>query len=478
MLKLIAIIKKIEEKKVMIHATAALQNLTYQSTDCCNAIVKNGGLKALKKLTQSKIEDVTNFAKGTLANINLYKEEAKEQKLETKIAKQDALLKAKQAKHDAQAKVRQERQEAQAKAKQDRLEAQMKAKQIKQDMQLAKKKQVIKRGPAASRAAAVQIQKIWRAHHARKNLQHRRRVLGARGSRDSFMGGANSIIAAARRQVETEAIKSEGKYSLNRKNSPSREWDSKRFPSSSVISPHCSSGGGSTTSPLSGLSPLALFGGGSATSPLSGLSPIASSGGCSATSPLSGLSPLAGSGGGSATSPLSGLSPLAGSVMSTLGGKASVSSSSSVLSPATTKNIPLSDSLSSPSRVTSSTFPSMGKPSRSSLSSLEGIPSTSSLGSRGLLPKEHPIVSRPFGAHESAFDEMFPSGPRIGTSHQLSPHSLLGGREILPTSSAGNAPKEPMGSRLTPHMPEKLSPSRSNIGPLAPLAPLKGVVRG
>ena len=41
-----------EDKKVTLHSTAAVQNLTYKNTRCCEKVLENGGEKALKKLLQ------------------------------------------------------------------------------------------------------------------------------------------------------------------------------------------------------------------------------------------------------------------------------------------------------------------------------------------------------------------------------------------------------------------------------------------
>ena len=44
--------------KVTLHATAAVQNLTYKNTACCQSVLEHGGEKALKKLLHHKSEDV------------------------------------------------------------------------------------------------------------------------------------------------------------------------------------------------------------------------------------------------------------------------------------------------------------------------------------------------------------------------------------------------------------------------------------
>ena len=62
-----------EDKKVTLHSTAAVQNLTYKNTLCCQEVLEAGGEKALKKLLQHKSDDVQQFAAGALANLQLYR---------------------------------------------------------------------------------------------------------------------------------------------------------------------------------------------------------------------------------------------------------------------------------------------------------------------------------------------------------------------------------------------------------------------
>jgi len=75
---LVQLLKGKEDKKVTLHATAAIQNLTYKNTACCQTVLENGGEKALKKLLQHKSEDVQQFAAGALANLQLYRRAADE----------------------------------------------------------------------------------------------------------------------------------------------------------------------------------------------------------------------------------------------------------------------------------------------------------------------------------------------------------------------------------------------------------------
>ena len=61
------------DKKVTLHSTAAVQNLTYKNTQCCQEVIEHGGEKALKRLLNHKSEDVQQFAAGALANLQLYR---------------------------------------------------------------------------------------------------------------------------------------------------------------------------------------------------------------------------------------------------------------------------------------------------------------------------------------------------------------------------------------------------------------------
>ena len=47
---LIKLLKAKDDKKVTLHSTAAIQNLTYKNTHCCQAVLQQGGEKALNKL--------------------------------------------------------------------------------------------------------------------------------------------------------------------------------------------------------------------------------------------------------------------------------------------------------------------------------------------------------------------------------------------------------------------------------------------
>jgi len=75
---LVKLLKGKDDKKVTLHSTAAIQNLTYKNTQCCQAVLEQGGEKALKKLLQHKSEDVQQFAAGALANLQLYRRTAQE----------------------------------------------------------------------------------------------------------------------------------------------------------------------------------------------------------------------------------------------------------------------------------------------------------------------------------------------------------------------------------------------------------------
>ena len=76
---LVKLLKSKDDKKVTLHSTAAIQNLTYKNTRCCQAVLEHGGEKALKKLLQHKSEDVQQFAAGALANLQLYRRTSHEQ---------------------------------------------------------------------------------------------------------------------------------------------------------------------------------------------------------------------------------------------------------------------------------------------------------------------------------------------------------------------------------------------------------------
>jgi len=76
---LVLMLKSKEDKKVTLHSTAAVQNLTYKNTSCCQEVLEEGGEKALKKLLQHKSEDVQQFAAGALANLQLYRRKASDE---------------------------------------------------------------------------------------------------------------------------------------------------------------------------------------------------------------------------------------------------------------------------------------------------------------------------------------------------------------------------------------------------------------
>jgi len=65
--------QKDNDKKITLHSTAAVQNLTYKNTACCQQVLEEGGESALKKLLKHKSEDVQQFAAGALANLQLYR---------------------------------------------------------------------------------------------------------------------------------------------------------------------------------------------------------------------------------------------------------------------------------------------------------------------------------------------------------------------------------------------------------------------
>lgn len=61
------------DRKVQLHSSAAVQNLTYKNPLCCAAVLEEGGEKWLNKLLRHKSEDIQQFAAGALANLQLYR---------------------------------------------------------------------------------------------------------------------------------------------------------------------------------------------------------------------------------------------------------------------------------------------------------------------------------------------------------------------------------------------------------------------
>eukprot|EP00304_Pavlova_gyrans_P011443 CAMPEP_0206054874 /NCGR_PEP_ID=MMETSP1466-20131121/39049_1 /ASSEMBLY_ACC=CAM_ASM_001126 /TAXON_ID=44452 /ORGANISM="Pavlova gyrans, Strain CCMP608" /LENGTH=244 /DNA_ID=CAMNT_0053430095 /DNA_START=127 /DNA_END=857 /DNA_ORIENTATION=- len=70
---LIVRLLKQRDRKVQLHSSAAVQNLTYKNPQCCAAVLSEGGEKALNKLLRHKSEDIQQFAAGALANLQLYR---------------------------------------------------------------------------------------------------------------------------------------------------------------------------------------------------------------------------------------------------------------------------------------------------------------------------------------------------------------------------------------------------------------------
>ena len=64
---LVRLLKNRDDKKVTLHATAAVQNLTYKNTACCQSVLEHGGEKALKKLLHHKSEDVQQVPPSRMA---------------------------------------------------------------------------------------------------------------------------------------------------------------------------------------------------------------------------------------------------------------------------------------------------------------------------------------------------------------------------------------------------------------------------
>ena len=53
---LVALLKTKDEKKVTLHATAAIQNMTYKNTQCCLSVLEQGGEKAHPLLQELRAE--------------------------------------------------------------------------------------------------------------------------------------------------------------------------------------------------------------------------------------------------------------------------------------------------------------------------------------------------------------------------------------------------------------------------------------
>jgi len=71
---LLRLLKTKDNKKVTLHSTAAIQNITYKNAECCAAVLEKGGERSLKKLLQHRSDEVQQFAAGALANLQLYRQ--------------------------------------------------------------------------------------------------------------------------------------------------------------------------------------------------------------------------------------------------------------------------------------------------------------------------------------------------------------------------------------------------------------------
>jgi len=70
----VRLIARREDRKVVLHCVAALQNLTYKNSNCCYELLEQGGEKALKKLLKkSSDESMHQYAAGAVANLMLYR---------------------------------------------------------------------------------------------------------------------------------------------------------------------------------------------------------------------------------------------------------------------------------------------------------------------------------------------------------------------------------------------------------------------
>lgn len=61
-----------KDKKVQLHATASVQNLTYKNDVNCRLVLEQDGERALNKLLRHKSEDIQQYAAGALSNLQLY----------------------------------------------------------------------------------------------------------------------------------------------------------------------------------------------------------------------------------------------------------------------------------------------------------------------------------------------------------------------------------------------------------------------
>ena len=68
-----------QDRKVLQHVAAALQNATYQCNPACAAVIASGGDKVLKKLA-SKQSNTSEYAMGTLDNLECFQRETRDSK--------------------------------------------------------------------------------------------------------------------------------------------------------------------------------------------------------------------------------------------------------------------------------------------------------------------------------------------------------------------------------------------------------------
>lgn len=62
-----------DEQRVLVHCTAALQNITYKNPDGCETVLASGGEKILRKALKKAPLEMQQYISGALANLGLYR---------------------------------------------------------------------------------------------------------------------------------------------------------------------------------------------------------------------------------------------------------------------------------------------------------------------------------------------------------------------------------------------------------------------
>ena len=62
-----------DEQRVLVHCTAALQNITYKNPDGCETVMGAGGEKILRKALKKAPLEMQQYISGALANLGLYR---------------------------------------------------------------------------------------------------------------------------------------------------------------------------------------------------------------------------------------------------------------------------------------------------------------------------------------------------------------------------------------------------------------------